>query len=46
MKYNKKLYVLKESLIREKLLKYYYDNFIIKYFNIDNIFNLINKKYY
>ena len=43
---NNKLYVFIKISVREKLLKRYYNNFLIKYFEINKTFELINKKYY
>ena len=46
MKYNNVLYVLEKVFVYKKLLKRYYNNFLIKYFKFDKIIELINRKYY
>ena len=46
LKYNEKLYVFKNVVIRKELLKQHYNNVLTKYFNIKKTRELLNRKYY
>ena len=46
LKYDEKLYILKNVTVREKLLKRHYNNVLTKHFNINKIKKLLIKKYY
>ena len=40
------MYVLEEALVREELLKRYYNNPLAGYFGVDKTFELISRKYF
>ena len=46
LRYDEKLYILKNVIVREKLLKQHYNDILIKHFNINKIKKLLTKKYY
>ncbi len=46
LKYNKKLYVSKNAIIREDLLKQHYNNVLTKHFDVKKTRKLFNRKYY
>jgi len=46
LRYNNKIYIFKEELIREELLKRYYNDILTGYFNIKKIIKLFIKKYF
>ena len=46
LKYDEKLYISKNVIVHEKLLKRYYNNVLTKHFNINKIKEFLIKKYY
>ena len=44
--YNNRLYILNNLALREKLIKKYYNNLLINYFNIVKTYKLLIRKYH
>ena len=44
--HNKQVYVLKEELVRAKLLKLHYNDVLVRHFSVERTLELLTQKYY
>ena len=46
LKYNNRFFVLRDKILREELINKYYNNFLMKYFDVIKTYKLFIRKYY
>ena len=46
LKYNNRLFVLRDKILREKFINKYYNNLLTRYFDVMKIYKLFIYKYY
>ena len=44
--YKNKIYILSDEVIKDKLIKLYYNDVLTEYYKINRIINLLFRKYY